>query len=472
VLFNSIDYFLFFSIVLIAFRSNFGSQNARLFFLLICSYYFYASNNGWLLLLILTSTIIDYYAALKIESSRDKGTKKNYLILSIAANLTILCFFKYFNFFGEAVVNFFKLFDHDASWDPLAIALPVGISFYTFQSMSYTIDVYRGTLSAEKRLLNVALYVSFFPQLVAGPIVRAKNFLWQLQEARIVGIRTTEAACFLIIMGLFKKIVLGDYLGVYVDDIYSSPADFSSLEILTAAYAFSFQIYFDFSGYSDIAIGSAMLLGFRIPPNFKRPYAAVSITEFWRRWHMSLSFWLRDYLFKPLGGTRMATTSGGYRNIIITMLLGGLWHGASWNFVFWGGLVGALLTLEKLAYQAKLSADFLGKPFKRFLRAFLLFNVITFTWIPFRVDSMGDLATILSGIAALDLPNSVSLNVILIMITIVLSWAAMLLFNAFSLKKIILKLPSTLRISSYGAAWCALIIFGSRDVTPFIYFKF
>ena len=337
------------------------ADTLRILFVTLFSYYFYYKSSGlffWLLALVTTS---DYFIAKAIAQVKEKGgVAKTLVFLSLLLDLGLLVFFKYTNFLGESICTLLEncgvhvpsyitgSYLQGVVWQPRDIFLPVGISFFTFQSLSYTIDVYRGNIKPLNRLLDYAFYVSFFPQLVAGPIVRARDFIPQIRRPLIVTEQMFGTGVFLIIAGLFKKAVISDYISVnFVERIFDQPDLYSGLENLLAVYGYTLQIYCDFSGYSDMAIGIALLLGFQFPKNFDSPYKSASITEFWRRWHISLSSWLKDYLYISLGGNRHGKFRQ-YFNLLMTMLLGGLWHGASLNFILWGGFHGILLCLDKI----------------------------------------------------------------------------------------------------------------------------
>ena len=373
-IFTSFAFMVFFIVVLSVISAvqkyKYGDRTKH-YFLLCASFFFY----GWwdwrfcfLLLFVISAS---YVSALYCR-------KKFVFILGVAIPLAVLGVFKYYNFFMDSLgLNAFS---------GLHIILPVGISFYTFQSLSYVIDVRRGTIPAEKDFVRLALYVSFFPQLVAGPIVRASDFLPQLNDpSRKLTINNFCIGIQIMAVGFFKKTVLADHLSVFVDDVFRVPAAFHWATIILAVVSYSLQIYFDFSGYSDIAIGCAKCLGYDFVRNFNIPYISRSITEFWRRWHISLSGWLRDYLYIPLGGNR----KGEFRqliNLMITMLLGGLWHGAKWTFVFWGGLNGFALCAEKIFHSRKKDTGI----FMSILKILAVFSFISFTWIFFRAENFSD----------------------------------------------------------------------------------
>lgn len=471
-LFTSAEYLLFY--VSIAFGSWLVGRwsGIRVWLLLIASYYFYASNNGWLVLLIAFSTVVDYSAAIWIEEVADRARKRLLLLLSLGVNLSVLGFFKYFNFFLATAADIGQLAGHDMAVRGFEIALPVGISFYTFESLSYVIDVYRGELKAERRLHRYALFIAYFPHLIAGPIIRPGLFIKLLERPPRLFRTTLEGALSLIALGLFKKIVLADSLAGFVDQGFAGAATADALTAWVALYAFAFQIFFDFSGYTDVAIGCSMLLGFRLPPNFRRPYAALSITEFWRRWHLSLSFWLRDYLYKALGGNRMATPWGVYRNLLVTMLLGGLWHGAAWTFVLWGAVHGLLLSVERLLGQVRLVRHYHGRPVARVLRALLVFHVIVLTWLPFRAEGMGQLADMAAALLRFDAVQTVTVGALGVLAVAALGWALQVASDMLPLRRAFLRLPVPVKGLAYGGVAAAVIVFASRGAQPFLYFAF
>ncbi len=469
--FNSIEYLLFFIAVLCVSWLLVGKPQLRILFLSLASYYFYASNNGWLLVLLLGSTAIDYFAAHRIEATGDTRQRKLWLTASLVTNLGMLGVFKYFNFFIGTAQSGASLLGFDLTLPQSHILLPVGISFYTFQSMSYTIDVYSKKLKAERSFIRFAFFVSFFPQLVAGPIVRARYFLHQIPETPRLSMKAFEASLFLIFTGLFKKMVLGDTLGDYADLAFSSPDTTHAFVAWLGLYAFTFQIYFDFSGYTDIAIGCARLLGFRLPPNFRRPYTATSFSEFWRRWHISLSFWLRDYLYKPLGGNRKGDIRA-YANLMITMLLGGLWHGANWTFIIWGGLHGLFLAIEKRLGLAKFSRDYHGKPIQRFFRSFIIFNLIVLTWLPFRATDFSHFIAYTKALFHFEQSLSITLGMLLAICIILGALGAQWFGELKSIKRLVLQQPFILRALFYAGIIILIIVFSARGTEPFIYFRF
>jgi len=359
------------------------------------SYFFYMSWRPEFGLLLFGTTLVDWYLALVMARQQTPLRKKLVLALAVAANISVLFFFKYFDF---ATSSLWSLFGYS---DPLVlnILLPIGISFYTFQSIAYMVDVYRKDLQPERNFFRYATFVSFFPHLVAGPILRPANILPQIRQHKEWSAENLKIGLFYIATGLIKKVVIADRLGVFVDQVYLQPELYSGATLLAATYLFAFQIYCDFSGYTDIAIGSARILGYTIPDNFRQPYFSQSLTEFWRRWHISLSSWLRDYLYIPLGGNRKGTVRT-YANLLITMFLGGLWHGAAWTFVIWGLLHGLYLAAER--FIAKLAGADAGARSKSYwaaaLRVLVAFNLVSFAWIFFRADSLDDALYIIKSI--------------------------------------------------------------------------
>ncbi len=359
-----------------------GWQNILL---LIASYFFYGWWDWRFLSLIAFSTVVDYFLGIQISRQHNDKKRKFFLLLSIIANLGLLGFFKYFNFFIDSWIELWRLFGYEMPLSTISIILPVGISFYTFQTMSYSIDIYRKQLEPTRNFIVFATFVSMFPQLVAGPIERASNLIPQIARQRTWNHTRFRDGVLQIAVGFFRKVVVADSIGVVIDGIYNQPDIHNASSLVMAIILYSFQIYFDFSGYSDIAIGTAKLLGFDFRRNFNLPYFSSSITEFWRRWHMSLSSWLRDYLYIPLGGNRKGVVLQ-YRNLLYTMLLGGLWHGSSWNFVIWGGMHGILLGLEK-------RFNLVAKNY-RFLQNVLVFVAVSLIWVFFRSLTLTDSLTI------------------------------------------------------------------------------
>jgi alginate O-acetyltransferase complex protein AlgI len=338
-------FFVFFAIVFAIYWSL-NSNTPRKIVLLISSYIFYGAWDPRFTLLLAFSTLFDFGAGLAMEATRSQARRKLIIAFSVSVNLALLFTFKYFNFFTDSFVQLLHAAGVAANPVTVRLILPVGISFYTFQSLSYTLDIYRGHMPARRSLLDYATFVGFFPQLVAGPIVRAYDFLPQLDSVRRFSMVTVRPALILFFFGYIKKSCISDNLAPYVDAVFSHPGDYNGASIVAATVLYAIQIYCDFSGYTDMAIATAKLLGYDLTINFRHPYFSTSISDFWRRWHISLSSWLRDYLYISLGGNRGGRLIA-YRNLMITMVLGGLWHGASWNFVIWGTLHGGALILHK-----------------------------------------------------------------------------------------------------------------------------
>lgn len=392
-LFNSALFLGLFLVFYFLYLLTLKTHRLRIAYVVVFSLFFYYKCSGIFFLLLIFSSILDYAIAKLIYEERDKFYRKLYLVISLFVNLGLLGYFKYTNFFIDNVNLAF-----DANFKFQDIILPVGISFYTFQTLSYTIDVYRKELEPTKSFMDFLFFVSFFPQLVAGPIVRASDFIPQIYKRLKLTKEEFNAALFLIIGGLLKKAVISDYISInFVDRVFDAPNSYTSFENLMASYGYAIQIYCDFSGYSDMAIGLALLMGFWLPPNFRTPYQSASITEFWRRWHISLSTWLRDYLYISLGGNR-----GGkfktYINLFLTMLLGGLWHGASWKFVFWGVLHGSALAFERFfGNLIKLPKNYIVKT----IQILLTFHFVAFCWLFFRAKDFSTALQLISNIGEL-----------------------------------------------------------------------
>jgi alginate O-acetyltransferase complex protein AlgI len=464
-LFNTLQFFAFLAVVLILFYS--APRSWRKYILLAASYFFYMSFIPKFILILLSLTAIDYTAARWISAAQSLRSRKTALIISLTANLGLLGFFKYYNFFAA---NIAYLFHKPSDAFALSIILPLGISFHTFQSMSYVIDVYRKEQEPIANPIDYALYISFFPQLVAGPIVRAREFFGDLYHWRRPSNDEVLRGLLLLVLGLAKKMVLADQFAQiangYFRDVTKVPG---MVPAWSAVIAFGIQIYFDFSGYTDMAIGMAQLLGFHFPVNFRRPYLASSITDFWHRWHISLSRWLRDYLYIPLGGNRHGRLRT-YRNLMLTMLLGGLWHGASWNFVVWGGYHGALLSFERL-FRGKKSARparwTLFYPFQ----AAITFGLVMIGWVFFRTATFHDSLYVLHQMFFV--PHGKQLIPI---------WQMALALGTLVLALLEEKKEWFEKVA-LGPAWaygavCALLLFSveligfTEAAVPFVYFQF
>lgn len=388
-LFNSIIFFLFLSIILPIYYLL-PRKIQRNSFLLIASYFFYGYWDWKFCLLLATSTIVDYFLGIQIEKNKKQIKKKALLIVSLVTNLGILGFFKYFNFFIDSFSQMVGQFGYSPDYLHLNIILPVGISFYTFQTLSYSIDIYRGTLKPTRNFIDFALFVAFFPQLVAGPIEKARDLLPQISSKRIPTKKQLSEGVILIVTGLFRKVMIGDVSGRYVDNILNDMSYYHSSELLFAMFLFSIQIYCDFSGYSKMARGCAKLLGFELSINFEQPYLSNNITDFWRRWHISLSSWLKEYLYFSLGGNRKGPLRTKF-NLFTTMLLGGLWHGAGMNFIVWGGLHGLYLSVHKW-YMGNLNATKLPNTIPiKILKVIITLFFVQFAWVFFRLSSMDEI---------------------------------------------------------------------------------
>jgi alginate O-acetyltransferase complex protein AlgI len=387
-LFNSFIFFFFLGVVLPIFYTL-KEKCYKNGFLLFCSYVFYGYWDWRFCFLLATSTIVDYFVGIKIHTSKSPKTRKFFLLLSVFVNLGILGFFKYFNFFIDSFNQLATTLGYSLDFLHLNIILPVGISFYTFQTLSYSIDIHRGRLTPTRNFIDFALFVAFFPQLVAGPIERARNLLPQIASNYKPNRHQIYSGIVLIVTGLFRKVIIGDSAGRIVDHVFSDLSLYKSVEVICALALFSIQIYADFSGYSKIARGTAKLLGIELMKNFNQPYFSRNITEFWRRWHISLSSWFRDYLYISLGGNQKGKWKT-YRNLFITMLLGGLWHGASWNFVIWGGLHGAYLAVHKLYLknQKPTSSKILSLTPSILMSIVATNFLVVFTWLFFRATSL------------------------------------------------------------------------------------
>ena len=472
-LFNSLDFAIFLPIVFILYwfvaQKNLKLQNVLL---VISSYVFYGWWDWRFLLLIILSTVVDYLIGQRLETEEKQSKRKALLWTSFIVNLGFLGFFKYYNFFLENFVDAFSLFGMQINANSLNIILPVGISFYTFQTLSYTIDVYRKKLEPTKDFIAFSVFVCFFPQLVAGPIERAGNLIPQISKKRIFKESFFKEGIVQICIGLFRKIVIADTLDNYVDIVYGDITLYNSSSILLATFFYTFQIYFDFSGYSDIAIGTAKLFGIKFKQNFNLPYFSKSLTEFWRKWHMSLSFWLRDYLYISLGGNRRGIKIT-YRNLMVTMLLGGLWHGSSWNFIIWGGIHGVILIIEKLL-NSKIKSktinnlSFFGYP--------ITFIIVLFSWIFFRAENLESSIFAISKIFQFNLSFPIFFNINIMSNSILVLCIGLLFDSYLYFKKVNLEdLGSKLNLSKIIVLCSVIIVLINlfySNANDFIYFQF
>jgi len=468
VLFTTVDFAVFFTTVLALswLVPAFGTRWKLL--VLLSSYVFYAWWDWRFCGLLAASTALNQSAAEAIARSRTAATRRTLLVLAIAAGLATLGFFKYAGFFASSLANALGHLGLGAPLPLLQVVLPVGISFFTFQAISYVVDVYRGTTEPASRL-DFAVYLAFFPHVVAGPIVRAREFIPQLRrstaEPRLDGGR----AISLILGGLFKKVVLAGFLSTaVVDPVFGAPGAHSRVEVLAAVYGYAVQIWADFSGYTDIAIGCALLLGIRFPANFDAPYAATSLQDFWRRWHMTLSRWLRDYLYIPLGGSRGSSLLTA-RNLMLTMLLGGLWHGAAWTFVVWGGIHGGFLVAERRLRRGRPRVE---TGVNRALARLLTFHVVCLAWIFFRADSVATAFSLLGRLVTGGGPAS------LVTVPVVLAIAAGIgvqYVPAGTVARLTARFAQLRPAFQGGVAAAALVgigVLGPQGVAPFIYYRF
>ena len=465
-LFNSFDFLLFFSVVFVVQRVL--PHRLRNLFLLAASCFFYACWNWKFLGLVWITICTDYFVSRQIEQTEDLKTRRRWLTLSCCINLGILGFFKYANFFAESATTLIQ--DNGLPVHPvvLKIVLPVGISFYTFQSMSYTIDVYRRRMPALRNLFDYALYVTVFPQMVAGPIERGVHLATQIHRKTIPPSEDLQQGSWLVLKGLFKKSVMADNLAIFADQVFSGePAN--GLEVLLGTYAFAFQIYGDFSGYTDIARGVGRMMGYDFMLNFKRPYLATDPSDFWQRWHISLSSWLRDYLYIPLGGNR-GSTLATCRNLMITMLLGGLWHGAAWNFVIWGAFHGLLLTGFRLLGRRSVSACLTPL---WWLQVILMFHLTCVGWLIFRVSSVAQLSTmagaLISGWQVTVLSSQMLWCLVLLALPVMLMQVGEEVSGNSSLVHRFSIVPRT---AVYLTMMTAILTLGSFGGREFIYFQF
>jgi alginate O-acetyltransferase complex protein AlgI len=490
VLFNSYEFVIFFVLVLTAVTIIKHRQFQHLFLVGVSYFFFYFSSN-YLLSLLIASTILDFYIAKEIWNTKNVKRKKILLSISLAGNLGLLGFFKYADFAIDQFNILGNHFDLGTSIPFLDLILPIGISFYTFQTISYTIDVYRGHLEPSKSFKEFALFVAFFPQLVAGPILRAKDFLPQLREKidnsngiskiRQITIHPTNLKIGITLMafGFLKKMFFADNIAPMVNEIFASPIGLNSFEIWMGTLAFGIQIYGDFSGYSDIAIGAALILGFKIPLNFNKPYFATSPSDFWCRWHISLSTWLRDYLYIPLGGNKKSPNRT-YLNLATVMFLGGLWHGASWNFVIWGMLHGGYLAIHKIISDKfpgiKIHPFFKSK-FGKIVSILITQYFVFLAWIPFRVHNTADMWYSIQKYVLFDFQMSESFTFLLEH-----KWPVGLMILFFILHFIIYLRPNVMhKINNLSLKWWTVVItvilllivfLFNGNPEDFIYFRF
>ncbi|MDZ4148689.1 MAG: MBOAT family O-acyltransferase [Flavobacteriaceae bacterium] len=470
-LFNSLSFVVFLVIVLALYYLKLLSWTNKKRMLLFVSYVFYGLWNPPLVILLWISTMVDWIAGNKLAKEENQKNRNLWLLLSMSVNLGFLAFFKYGNFLLEnftAMVNSIDIYYHPQKMD---IILPMGISFYTFQTMSYTIDMYNRKTQPAKTFLDFALYVTFFPQLVAGPIVRAGDLISQFYEEKRATVNQFIWGLFLFTIGLFEKVVLADtLLSKTADDVFSAGKILNSLDSWTGTLAFSGQIFFDFAGYSTCAIGIALMLGMVLPDNFRYPYASLGFSDLWKRWHITLSSWLKDYLYIPLGGNRYGVTRM-YAALMITMLLGGLWHGAAWTFVVWGGLHGTYLILERLQRQY---LPFKITPQNGIFLAFLTFTCVNITWVFFRAREFSTAWNMIKSMLFINTGGEKilqSFDIIKVLTIIFLMFLCHWFMRNTSLKEVSLKTSPWV----LGIVWAfmfLLIAIAQGSGEQFIYFQF
>lgn len=479
-LFNSYSFLVFFPIVVgIYFLLN---PKLRWILLLVSSYYFYMCWNVNYIILIFASTVIDYFAGIGIYRTSKKLNKLVLLSLSLISNLGILFTFKYYGFFSKSTENLLDVFNIAYHFPELDILLPVGISFYTFQTLSYTIDIYRGITIPERHFGRFALYVSYFPQLVAGPIERSYQLLPQLRNFIDLNYSNVRDGLVLMTFGFFKKVVVADRLAEYVNLVYNNPGEYGGFSSLIATYFFSFQIYCDFSGYSDIAIGAALVMGVRLMTNFSQPYFSRNIGEFWSRWHISLSTWFRDYLYIPLGGNRVGK-GRWYFNLLFVFIVSGLWHGAGWNFVIWGFLHGIYLVFTSI-----FSSPGIGNseskdrkkpsPIRQIFQIVLTYHLVLFGWVFFRSSNYEDALLILnnirnfgfdtSGINLFRFPIDFSLSIILIGVLMIVEYLQVYK----NLNHRLASLPWVGKFILLMVGFGSILLLGKFEGADFLYFQF
>jgi alginate O-acetyltransferase complex protein AlgI len=484
-LFNSIDFAIFLPIIFFLYwfvaNKNLKLQN---FLIVVASYTFYGWWDWRFLSLILFSTIVDYSVGIGLSKQENLTKRKMLLWISILVNIGFLGFFKYYNFFIDNFISAFSFFGTEIKTNSLHIILPVGISFYTFQTLSYSIDVYKRKLEPTYDFVAFSAFVSFFPQLVAGPIERASNLLPQFFKKRKLLFINVQFGVIRILWGLFKKVVIADRLAITVNTVFNAPTEFGGIHYIIASILFAFQIYCDFSGYSDIAIGTARMFGFKLMENFRSPYFSKSLGEFWGKWHISLSTWFRDYVYITLGGNRVKKYRV-YANLMIVFVVSGFWHGANWTFIIWGFLHGLVLIFENI-FRKKESRFKNKKPgFKVYLQIIFTFSITCFAWIFFRANSTGDAFYMISNLFDFSKPLSSNVrgavlyinsplwkfigNFILILTLVLVE--ILIKKNRLSEKSIIQK-KLLIRWLIYAMLILAILIFGYFEVDQFIYFQF
>lgn len=467
-LFVEPGFFGFFAVVLTVYWSL-KSNNARKWFILGASYFFYGSWDWRFAVMLAGLSVSDYFFALMISGAEDERIRKLYVSASLTMNLTVLGFFKYFHFFvGNAVALARAL--HISLSDPtIRIILPVGVSFFTFQSLSYTIDVYRREIPVVRSLRDYLMFASFFPQLVAGPIVRAKYFVPQMGDKRSLTLDEIKSALFLFLLGYIKKACIADNISRYVDQVFNYPAHYSDLSSIIAVWLYAVQIFCDFSGYSDMAIAVAAFLGYKLVLNFDAPYLSTTIQEFWRRWHISLSSWIRDYIYISLGG-RSKKLLLTYRNLMLTMLVGGLWHGAAWTFVAWGGAHGAAQVVHQ-EMKRRFPPQPWQEPYRRAVSWFITLQFVCMTWILFRAPNFSTAWLIIQRYLFLDHGGAETISAGLIWVGPILLVIEYLMRRG-QLQTHVCRLRLPAFAFAYGACWALAVALLPLGYKPFIYFQF
>src|SRR5450755_4487831 len=467
-LFVEFRFFWFFLVVFSVYWSL-GENRSRKIWLLFCSYVFYAAWNWKFLFLLMGSSALDYFVGRMLARTENPRARRGWLMLSLCANLGTLAFFKYYNFFVSSAAIFLGWLGLPGSLHTLNIIIPVGVSFYTFHSMSYTIDVYRGKMRAVSSFLDVACFIGFFPQMVAGPIVRAFAFLPQLESPRKFSDVDVRGALVLFLTGFIKKACIADTAAPFADRYFAAPSNFTAASAWVGVLFYAIQIYCDFSGYTDMAIACARLLGYELTINFRFPYFAQSISDFWHRWHISLSSWLRDYLYIPLGGNR-GPRWFIYRNIMITMLLGGLWHGGAWTFVIWGGLHGGALVVHREWVRLTEHRRWARSIMRWFAWPLTIYWVCV-AWIFFRAVDLQHAFPALRSFVLFRSPGTEDLGTWMLWVVVglaVVHWLNSL--GRFS--EWWRPIPAPLFAAGYGCAAAVVLLFIPPRYTPFIYFQF
>lgn len=470
-LFPTVEFALFFIVVFSIGWSLVGKPGMRKFFLTAASYFFYGYWDWRFAFLLLFCSYTSWLFGIMMRDSKSDRSRKNIITASVTINLSVLGFFKYYGFFTSSFNDMLHNLGVQGGIPFMEVVLPVGISFFTFQAMSYVIDVYRKDIPASSNLLDVLFYVSFFPQLVAGPIVRAADFMPQINLKPDIHNIQAQKAATLILGGLFKKIVIANYLAsTIVDPVFNNPSAYSTTDVMFALYGYAVQIYCDFSAYSDIAIGIAHLFGFRFLENFNHPYRALSVQDFWRRWHISLSTWLRDYLYIPLGGNRKGKIMT-YRNLALTMLLGGLWHGAAWNFILWGALHGGALAVERF-FKEKFPSAKEQSVFGKIISTVLVFHFVCFTWIFFRSVGFDTASAFIASVLKFDF--SVQLLTPAVALTVLFGIATNFTPKHWGsiVQEKLSGLHPVVQAVLVGVALMLISVMGPEGVAPFIYFQF